>query len=310
MSYTIPSGCRDRFTAEQARRMHAHLNGHPMLAPLPIAPPDTFPAGSPAGISGDIIILSGEFVINSPLEMMPGASITVKPGATLRVKSAITGACGQMWEGITVEGDIFEPQSPATHGKVAVMGNGLIENAICGIRASDGGIVEVWGGDFRNNATSIQFDTYPFTNASLLYFGFFTISLLLWLDQCWEPGFLAANLLRRNGLSAEPPCLGEEPHYRQLPVWELPTSEIQPNGNIRLYPNPAQDKLFLELPSQAGSAEVRLYSMQGALVRRWRLGGGGHDLLLGGQDIRPGFYVAEVRTSHGEIFRQKVILSY
>jgi len=49
--------------------------------------------------------------------------------------------------------------------------------------------------------------------------------------------------------------------------------------------------------------------MQGALVKRWRLGGGAspYTLDFGQQGLPPGIYLVEVRTAQGQVFRQKAI---
>ncbi|MCB9272499.1 MAG: T9SS type A sorting domain-containing protein [Lewinellaceae bacterium] len=180
MSYTNPRSCRGRFTTEQARRMHAYLASHPLLAPVQIAAPITIPGAAPSSINGDIVVLSGEYTIASPLEMLPGASITVKQGAVLRVKSTVTGACGQMWAGIVVEGSAQSAPNSGYQGKVIISGDGLVENAACGVLlegedGSGGGIVEVLGGELRNNRIGIRFASYGFMNASRVLFGSFTI---------------------------------------------------------------------------------------------------------------------------------------
>ena len=88
----------------------------------------------PSGPSNSIVVDSGELHITSTLEMLPGAYIWVKPGATLRVSAKITGACGQMWRGVIVQGD-DKPQLPVYQGRVIVDNNGIIEHAVCGIEA-------------------------------------------------------------------------------------------------------------------------------------------------------------------------------
>ena len=62
---------------------------------------------------------------------------------------------------------------------------------------------------------------------------------------------------------------------------------------------------------RARPAEARLYNMQGALVKRWRLGGGASPctLDLSQQGLPSGIYLVEVRTAQGQVFRQKAILS-
>ena len=123
MSYSDILSCRDHFTTEQVQRMRAHLAGHDSLQNV-IIPPLVLPGDTlPSGPSNSIVVDSGELHITSTLEMLPGAYIWVKPGATLRVSAKITGACGQMWRGVIVQGD-DKPQLPVYQGRVIVDNNG------------------------------------------------------------------------------------------------------------------------------------------------------------------------------------------
>lgn len=140
MSSTRPISCRTQFTPEQALRMRAYLAGHDSLERV-ILPEIDFPLTGPGdGLSGNILVSSGELHITTTLEMLPGAYIWVKTGATLRVSTKITGSCGKMWRGIIVQGNTQFPQSPPKHGKVVVDNNGVIEHAVCGIEAQVAGV--------------------------------------------------------------------------------------------------------------------------------------------------------------------------
>lgn len=149
------------------------------------------PTGSlSGGTYGNIIVESGqELEIKDPIEMLPGAGIRVERGALLTIRSTITGACGQMWRGIIVEGSTFYSQTPANQGKVVVRGTGKIEHALCEIEVQDpdavavsttgGGIVEVIGGELENNAVGIRYGAYSWAgsvNAGKLLFADFTIT--------------------------------------------------------------------------------------------------------------------------------------
>ena len=181
--------CMDRFSSGQVRRMRAYLELSATLDPAVVRPASK--SGTlPAGLYENIVVESGqELEINVPIEMLPGASIRVKRGAILRVKSTITGGCGGMWQGIIVEGSTFYSQTPANQGKVIVNMTGKIEHALCAIEAQDpdataisatgGGIVEILGGDLVNNTTGICFGAYNWAglaNASKIYFADFTIT--------------------------------------------------------------------------------------------------------------------------------------
>ena len=185
MSYSDILSCRDHFTDEQVLRMRTHLASHDSLQNI-IMPPVEFPGGTlPTGPSGNILVESGELHITSTLEMLPGAYIWVKPGATLRVSAKITGACGKMWRGVIVQGVSQDAQTPALQGRVIVNNNGIIEHAECGIEAwlvgadgkpvqyTGGCIVNVTGGKFLNNTTGIRFGPYAGPNVSYISYGDF-----------------------------------------------------------------------------------------------------------------------------------------
>ncbi len=121
--------------------------------------------------------------------MLPGSSIRVKKGAKLVVASTITAACGQMWQGIIVEGDAFDSsQSPTLQGVVEVLNGGVIEHAICGIDVQDvkassggvgtgGGIVRLWyNARIKDNILGIRFGQYSFKNKSSLFGAIFSVT--------------------------------------------------------------------------------------------------------------------------------------
>ncbi|WP_282780012.1 zinc-dependent metalloprotease [Phaeodactylibacter xiamenensis] len=145
MSYVDERSCQDQFVEEQVGRMKMYLrewgssSGLDMLNDIQYR--TVYPGAVPVGVSGDVIVESGVLSLNAPLEMLPEASITVKAGATLRILTKLTSACGGMWDGIKVENG----------GRVFLLGNeGIIEHARCGIEVLGGGNVQVWGGSIIN----------------------------------------------------------------------------------------------------------------------------------------------------------------
>jgi chorismate mutase len=186
MSYATSVFCQDYFTPEQVQRMRAYLAQSAILqasqadiTTLIDDPTDPIPT-----ISGDIIITSGtDYVIdNTEIQMLPGASITIETGASLDIKNGtkITGACGQMWEGIIVEGNYAQPQSPTDQGKLIVRGaTTIIENAICAIQTEEnqgGGIIEVLGATLSNNTIGIKFSSYLQLSQSEIEYANFSIT--------------------------------------------------------------------------------------------------------------------------------------
>jgi hypothetical protein len=192
MSYTEPGDCRNQFTPEQAKRMRTYLEMAPVLQGAQIKTTN-YPGALPNPFSGNIVVQSGELVVTSQINMLPGSTIRVKRGAKLRVSATITAACGGMWQGVIVEGSTFAAQTAANQGSVVVTTNGKIEHAKVAIDVQDsapngnpinssgGGIVTVAGGQFVNNTIGIRFGPYasPGTgaaNSSLLLAGRFSIN--------------------------------------------------------------------------------------------------------------------------------------
>jgi Pregnancy-associated plasma protein-A len=178
MSYAEPTTCRTQFTDQQGARMKVHIAEHDNLNGVRVMP-TVFTAGSsfaPSNPSGNIIVNSGTLEITQPLNMLPGTSIRVKPGARLNVKSTISGACGGIWQGIIVEGNADLPQTPANQGTVEIYSSGKIEHSRVGIDAGNadalgniftgtgGGIVNVSFGKLENNLVGIRFAQYTFQN--------------------------------------------------------------------------------------------------------------------------------------------------
>jgi hypothetical protein len=173
MSYISPGHCRDEFTPEQVKRMYTYLSDASITKLQELQLPSTvYPNDVLQSISGNIIVESGELEITSPIEMLPGTSITVKPGASLKVRSTISGACGQMWRGIIVEGVSSLAQTSQNQGSVTVTYIGAIKDAQVGIdvveldnkglpiTATGGGVVNISGGKITNNTIGIRFWEY------------------------------------------------------------------------------------------------------------------------------------------------------
>lgn len=181
MSYTNPGYCRDSFSPEQVKRMRFHLLNHPEISGRTAN--SVLPSGNISSISGDIVIKSGTVEITDPLYMLPGAKITVKKGARLKIYDKITAACGGMWEGIVVEGTPGGSQSVssstnASQGWVSLYSDGEIEHARIGIRLETedggfggGGILRPCYGKFTNCTTSIKFgaNLSPVSNRAFIH---------------------------------------------------------------------------------------------------------------------------------------------
>jgi hypothetical protein len=76
---------------------------------------------------------------------------------------------------------------------------------------------------------------------------------------------------------------------------------------IRLYPNPAHEKINLRLPEGMMTAlEVRILDLQGRPVRSFF--SGKQDITLDLKNILPGAYLIEIINRDGNIFRKVMIL--
>lgn len=160
MSYVFNDNvafCRSQFSPEQVNRMKTYLEQAPILQSLQIGTVK-FPTTTPPAVSGNIEIAPGsELVINTPLEMLPGATIRIKKAGKLTVNSTITGACGQMWQGIIVEGNHFASQLPVNQGYVVInCFSELISLSTSGFNVTD------------NNFTLGRPGPCPATNAEII----------------------------------------------------------------------------------------------------------------------------------------------
>ena len=143
-------------------------------------------------VDQNIIIESTTLTIHAEVFFSPGAKIIVMPGGKLELKGTnqqfparLSSGCGEMWGGIEVHGDTKAKQEiingfDANHGLVSIE-NGIVENAICGVRIANqginpdffstvthdqyypsGGILQAKLATFRNNQIGTNF--YPYRN--------------------------------------------------------------------------------------------------------------------------------------------------
>ncbi|MEQ8705007.1 MAG: zinc-dependent metalloprotease [Phaeodactylibacter sp.] len=186
MSYVDERVCQDQFVEEQVRRMKMYLrewgddSGSSELYDIQYR--TVYPGAVPAGVTGDVIVESGVLSLNAPLEMLPEASITVKAGATLRVLTKLTSACGGIWDGIKVENG----------GRVFLLGNeGVIEHARCGIEVLGGGNAQIWGGSIVNCVQGLRMrpGENPLSPEGKIVLGKF------WVDDFYRGGAASPVLL-------------------------------------------------------------------------------------------------------------------
>ncbi|MCB9295878.1 MAG: T9SS type A sorting domain-containing protein [Lewinellaceae bacterium] len=133
-------------------------------------------------------------------------------------------------------------------------------------------------------------------------------SLMYWKSDCTEPGALAQAVLWRNGRRVVPDCGGEAARVGETPVSakETEKAELAP---IKLYPNPSQGTLTIELPVGYGPAIVIFYNLQGQTALKQGLSEGRRLINLPSGRFKPGVYLAELILSSGKRERFKLILT-
>jgi len=94
--------------------------------------------------------------VTNTVKCSSDVSIIINLGGTLILNGGtLTNACeGEMWQGITVYGGV--PPTPWNiPGLVYIYNGGTIENAVCGIKSLDGGVVYANFASFVNNQTGV-----------------------------------------------------------------------------------------------------------------------------------------------------------
>ncbi|MCB0589169.1 MAG: T9SS type A sorting domain-containing protein, partial [Phaeodactylibacter sp.] len=134
-------------------------------------------------------------------------------------------------------------------------------------------------------------------------------SLMYWKDTCTEPGALAQAVLWRNGRRIIPDCSGEAPASRpgsgqQFSSTQAEAVSLSP---IKLYPNPSQGILTIELPASYAPATALVYNLQGKMLLKQSLLGETNRINL--FDFHSGLYIVEVTPSSGKRERFKLILA-
>jgi parallel beta-helix repeat protein len=175
MSYVTPGECRNLFTEGQAKRMKQYLRemdgstfSTDHIKNMQITETE-FPDVTPSGVTGNFTVASGTLTLNEPLQMLPGATITVKSGAELRIQNSISSACEEMWAGIIVK----------PGGSVSVLGQGTIEDAVCAIDATSiYAEVTIFGGSLINNTIGFRAveDFNPNPAAHHIFYGHFELN--------------------------------------------------------------------------------------------------------------------------------------
>jgi hypothetical protein len=105
------------------------------------------------------------------------------------------------------------------------------------------------------------------------------------------------------------PVLGVAPQLTAVGSLENTVTVAE---DIRVYPNPLQEKLTIEMQDaeQTGPVSIELYDHLGTPVYRkdWLINGSNHSITidLGGLSLKPGFYVFKLRTADNRVTTQKL----
>lgn len=131
-------------------------------------------------------------------------------------------------------------------------------------------------------------------------------SLRYWASDCTEPGFVAKEVLRRNGIEVNTDC-GGEPEER--PTGNTTSKAKPPSqvvGDVRIYPNPARDVIFVEMPESKGELRIVISSSEGQVVFERVING---SQALNVNHLPSGFFIVKgVSAGAGET-TQKLVIS-
>ena len=115
---------------------------------------------TPRYATNTVIIPNGVTLnINTTVKCAANVSFIIEPGGKLNLfGGTLTNACGgQLWNGITVLGDPTQPLNKNYQGYVSLESS-TIENAIIGITAQSGGMIDANKSYFTNNLTGVKFE--------------------------------------------------------------------------------------------------------------------------------------------------------
>ena len=130
----------------------------------------------PIIFNNNIVVHTGAtLTLTSLMKMGVNCKITIHPGGKLIVDGGtLTNSCpGQMWRGIFVAGNAYQPQTAQYQGIIELKNGAVIENARKAIGtygltptgdvdwSTTGGIIYANNATFKNNCRSVEFMEYP-----------------------------------------------------------------------------------------------------------------------------------------------------
>ncbi len=130
-------------------------------------------------------------------------------------------------------------------------------------------------------------------------------SLETWAGNCNEPGFVAKVILLRNGRESTTHC-GDTVALRPAPI--LSNSQMAGSnvGGLKLYPNPTQDKFYVELPLGSPPAYLTLHRLDGRMALEQVLTA---SATINAADLPSGMYVCRIVDQAGVRLVAKLLIS-
>ena len=114
-----------------------------------------------------------------------------------------------------------------------------------------------------------------------------------------------------HGICYEDDLLGDDNadnHDNNMETRSAKVPQQEGETNLTVYPNPADDVLFVELRGGAGIANVGLYDLQGRAVgTRFIASATGASATVNMRDIPAGVYVLRVTAVDGKEYHRKIV---
>ena len=77
-------------------------------------------------------------------------------------------------------------------------------------------------------------------------------------------------------------------------------------GAVSLYPNPAEEEFWLEVPGEWGDVAVEIWGMDGRLVKR--VAGSGERMVVETRELAAGCYTVAIH-AEGRTFHKRLLVS-
>jgi hypothetical protein len=83
---------------------------------------------------------------------------------------------------------------------------------------------------------------------------------------------------------------------------------VKNNGELKIYPNPAQDKISINLPvfENLAGLQLNIYNIQGQMLLQQNLIQNNTEIDI--SQLEQGIYVAKIRLEDGEVWQEKFVV--